>query len=335
MSGRLLRWLMSLAHRPTRPGEARVTIIRHHRVFAPGTSPLYRLGVDADVFERQLVLLARLGHEPVTVSEALERGRAGEPGHWIALSFDDGYADNVEVALPIMQRHGARGSFFVTSRLTSERRAPWWDVVAHALEHAGVESAEWHVAGERLSLDTRSEALRRRTLQTVLPLFRKPVAERAARLESLREALRVVADVPCELATWEQLEQLRDAGMEIGAHTLHHPHLSVLDREAQREEIAGSIDEIRERLGVASRGLAYPEGDYDAATLEVVSELGLAWAVTTRGGDNGPNAPVYELRRRGLSEGACLAPGRRFSDRLATAELHGAFDDLRGLEAAS
>ncbi len=123
--------------------------------------------------------------------------------------------------------------------------------------------------------------------------------------------------------------------MEIGAHTCNHPHLSLLDAQQQRDEIAGSIKEIRRQLGVECRGLAYPEGDYDAVTLDVVAELGLRWAVTTRSGDNGPAAPAFELRRRGLSEGACLAPGRRFSDRLVTAELHGAFDDLRGLEAAS
>ena len=71
MSGRLVRWLMSLAHRPPVTGGTRVTIIRHHRVFGGDENPLYRLGVGVDVFERQLALLERLALQPLTVS-ALE-----------------------------------------------------------------------------------------------------------------------------------------------------------------------------------------------------------------------------------------------------------------------
>lgn len=335
MNGRLLRWLVSLAHRPARDDAPRLTIVRHHRVFGPEDAPLYRLGVALDVFERQVELLVRLGLRPVTVSEALDRLRAGESRHLAALSFDDGYADNVERVLPLLERHGARGSFFLVSGLMSQRTAPWWDVVAHALESSPAGTVSWRFGGDAHVLETADHSARRRSLYRILPVFRRPLPERDAALESLRAALHVTSDAPCDLATWEQAERLVNAGMEVGAHTLHHPHLSLLDRDAQREEVRGSIGEIRERLGVRCRGLAYPEGDYDAVTIDVCRDSGLDWAVTTRGGDNACDAPVFELRRRGLTEGACLAPGRRFSERMTTAELHGAFDDLRRLEVAS
>jgi hypothetical protein len=75
--------------------------------------------------------------------------------------------------------------------------------------------------------------------------------------------------------------------------------------------------------------LAYPGGDYDMRSVSAARAAGLRYAVTTRAGDNAPDAMGFELRRRGLSEGACLGPGGRFSQRLAIAELDGAFDVLR------
>jgi peptidoglycan/xylan/chitin deacetylase (PgdA/CDA1 family) len=123
--------------------------------------------------------------------------------------------------------------------------------------------------------------------------------------------------------------------MEIGAHTLEHPFLSTLTDDEAAAEIGGSRDLIASRLGVAVHGLAYPGGDYGPGTAQVCERLGLAHALTTRAGDVLPGASRFELRRRGLSEGACLGPGGRFSGRLAIAELDGAFDRLRRVEEAA
>src|SRR5207253_1245059 len=102
-----------------------------------------------------------------------------------------------------------------------------------------------------------------------------------------------------------------------------------------RAEIEGSVELIERRLGVRARGLAYPGGDHDGVTIAAAAACGLAYAVTTAAGDNRPGAQPFELRRRGWSEGACLGPGGRFSRQLATAELDGAFDRLRGVEVLS
>jgi peptidoglycan/xylan/chitin deacetylase (PgdA/CDA1 family) len=336
VSGRFLRWVWSLAHRPPVRGEARLTIVRHHRVYANGERPLYRLGVSEDVFVRQLELFGRLGSPPLTVSEGLERLRAGDGGHWVALTFDDGYADNVSRALPHMLRHGARGTFFLTSGLIESREAPWWDSLAHALETSRRAELEWSDRPDgaaRLPLDGRATKVR--ALQALVPAFRLPPERRAALLETLRERLGVRERAPCELATWDEARSLADAGMEIGAHTMNHPHLTVLDADAQAREIADSRSLIERRLGTSAPGFAYPDGDHDATSVAAARAAGTAWAVTTRGGDNTAGVSVWELRRRGLSEGACLGPRGRFSERLARAELHGAFDVLRRVEAAS
>lgn len=153
--------------------------------------------------------------------------------------------------------------------------------------------------------------------------------EQAERVASLRAAAGVTSNAPCELATWEELGALIRAGMEVGAHTLSHPFLSLLPAAEQESEIAGSVERIALRLGVRPRGLAYPAGDYDGHSLAAAARAGLEHAVTTHPGDNDAQTARFELRRRGLPEGACLGPAGRFSSHMTLAELDGAFDAWR------
>jgi peptidoglycan/xylan/chitin deacetylase (PgdA/CDA1 family) len=324
MTGRSLRWVASLLPRPWRDQRPSLVIVRHHRVYREGERPLYRLGVGEQVLRAQIEALVRWGLTPVTVSEGLARLAAGVPGRSVALSFDDGYADNVSLALPLLAAVGARATFFLTAGLIEERRAPWWDELAHLL--GGTRASRLEVAGA--SLDLGDEAGRRRALRALLPRFRSGPSEQRARLEELGRRLEVTAPAPCDLATWAECGALVSAGMEVGAHTLTHPFLSRLPAGEQAAEIAGSCDLIAQRLGVRPQGLAYPGGDHDAASVEAARAC-VAWAVTTQGGENRTGAPLFTLRRRGLPEGACLGPGGRFSARLVLAELDGAFDALR------
>jgi len=336
VSGRTLRWLMSLLRPPGGAGAGpRLTILRHHRVYPGAARPLYRLGVSESVLAAQIDLLRSLGVGPLTVAEGLRRLDEGRPGHWVALTFDDGYADNVHLALPRLTAAGAGATFYLTAGLMETRRAPWWDVLAHALESTRQPRLRVGFDGAEIDLALDGRAARLHALDRLLPVLRVPPAEQAERLARLRAALEVVDEAPCELATWSEAAALPRAGMEVGAHTLTHPFLSLLGAGAQRDEIGGSVTMIADRLGVRPIGLAYPGGDHDAGAIAASRDAGLDYAVVTRAGDNGPGAPRYELRRRGLYEGACLAPGGRFSRRLAIAELEGAFDRLRGVRAAS
>jgi len=331
VNGRTVRWLMSLTHRPVGAGGGRLVVIRHHRVYADGAIPLYRLGVAASTLAAQLEMLRGLDRAPVTVAEGLERLAEGRSGTWVALSFDDGYADGVRRALPLLATAEARATFFLTAGLIEERRPPWWDVLAHRLERTRAGRLPGQPFGLRLDLPLDGAPNRARALGALLPAFRAPPGRQRALLETLGELLEVGSDPACELATWAEAEALRDAGMEVGAHTLTHPFLSLLGPEAQRREVEGSITLIERRLGVRPRGLAYPAGDHDDDSVAAAGSAGLAYAVTTRAGDVRPGTFRLALPRRGLSDGACLGPGGRFSRRLARAELDGAFDGVRGV----
>jgi peptidoglycan/xylan/chitin deacetylase (PgdA/CDA1 family) len=336
MSGRTLRWLLTLARRPSSPGVggSRLIVLRHHRVYDDAARPLDRLGISASVFRNQLEMLERAGLRPVTVAEGLAHLDAGAPGTRMALSFDDGYADNHARALPLLRERGARATFYLTAGLMERRVAPWWDAVGDAFERTRRPALEWPREGGVVRLPLATRADRARAMAAVLPDFRVPPEARDRRIVALREALAVDGEARCELMGWPEAAALRDAGMEIGAHTMTHPHLSTLDPAGQAAEIADSMALIERRIGVRPAGLAYPGGDYDAHTLEAVRAAGLDYAVTTRAGANLAGAPRFELRRRGLPDGACLGPGGAYAPRLAMAEIEGAFDGMRSLRAA-
>jgi peptidoglycan/xylan/chitin deacetylase (PgdA/CDA1 family) len=237
-------------------------------------------------------------------------------------------------ALPLLQRHGARATFYLAAGLMEERRAPWWDELAFVLEQASGPAAVVEFAGAPLKLELSGRPARAAALRALLPLMRVPPGEQRVRLDRLRAATGVSAAAPCDLARWPLARRLSDAGMEVGAHTLSHPFLSLLPEAEQRREIADSAVLVAERTGAEVVGLAYPNGDHDAATIRAAQASGLAYAVVTASGDCAPGFAPWTLPRRPLPQGACTGPFG-FSARMTLAEVHGAFDGLRGRAAGA
>lgn len=102
------------------------------------------------------------------------------------------------------------------------------------------------------------------------------------------------------LMSWQHLLDLRNAGFEIGCHTTTHPRLSALDKEAQRQEIAGAKAVIEQQLGMRADSFAYPFGsraDYNAISVELAREAGFRQAVSNRYGVNTPATDRFDLRR--------------------------------------
>lgn len=99
------------------------------------------------------------------------------------------------------------------------------------------------------------------------------------------------------VATWEEVEELARAGVSIGSHTRHHRRLTAIDDAERKDELAGSLADLRERLAAPLEILAYPNGDHDATVCRQAREAGYAAAFTTEKGRNGAATDVHRLRR--------------------------------------
>jgi peptidoglycan/xylan/chitin deacetylase (PgdA/CDA1 family) len=331
MSGRALRWLLSLVAAGPRAnaGAPRLTIIRQHRIYRAGERPLYRLGVSETIFESQVAACVAAGLTPVTVADGLAWLGRGEQGQRVAFTFDDGYADNATLAVPILARHGAKGTFYLAAGLMQEQRAPWWDELAWCLTEATRKSTSIDFGGQGVPLELGTWAGQKAALGALLPLLRVSPDEQRARLDALRAATGVSAPAPCALADWTLAARFAEARMEVGAHTLSHPFLTLVPSASQAGEIADSAALIRARLGAPVTGLAYPNGDHDESVVRAAQASGLTYAVTTNAGDCRDLLAPFRLPRRALTEGACMGPTARFSAHMLRAELTGAFDPLR------
>lgn len=103
---------------------------------------------------------------------------------------------------------------------------------------------------------------------------------------------------PPAMLDWAGVDELRSDGLiDVGAHSRTHPALPRLDEATARSEIAGSREELRERLGSAPATFCYPAGLYGARERRIVAEEGYEGAVTVHAGVNGEGADRFALAR--------------------------------------
>lgn len=241
-------------------------ILTYHRVSEPSAETKFDPDViDAtpDQFDRQLELLARyfsfVGSDEVADHVA---GRSTLPRNALMITFDDGYRDCLDTALPILTRHGAKAVFFIATSYVGDRRVYWWDRIRYALANSDAERIELAYP-EPLSLDLDGEA--RGELTRLVKTHRGLDVDRF--LDDLYAACDVSWDRALEqqladelVMTWDDVRSLRDAGMDIQSHTRTHRVLGTLLPDDLDAELGGSREELRAELKDPIRALAYPVG---------------------------------------------------------------------------
>lgn len=264
---------------------ARLSTLMFHRVLAR-KDPLVPDLPDADEFDR---ILDWVGAQfrVLPALEACERLDAGTlPGNAAVISFDDGYRDNHDIALPILQRHGMSAVFFIATGFLGGG-IMFNDRVIEALRRAPGESldAGWLGLGRLpLASDEQRIAAIARLLPAVKHLAPAARLDAVARIEQAC-ASRPPADLMMDAL---QVRALRDAGMQIGGHTRHHPILRMLDTAVAWREIEGGRDDLRGILGSAPELFAYPNGrigdDFERTHRDMVERAGFRYAFTTHPG---------------------------------------------------
>lgn len=277
---------------------ARLSIFIFHRVL-PALDPLLPGDPDVARFER-IVRFVTSAFRVLSLSEAVHGLRRGDlPRGSACITFDDGYADNHTCAAPILRRHGARATFFISTSFIDGGRM-WNDTVIEAVRALPVGALDWSDLG--LEPVVLGEAPSRvAAYQRMLESLKyRPSQERG---EVVREmAQRAGLSARCSLMmTREQLRDLLAQGMELGAHTLTHPILSRLDTAAARHEIAGSREILAGWLGEAPLFFAYPNGrpglDFGPRDVALVREAGFLAAVTTAAGHARVGDDLLQLPR--------------------------------------
>ncbi len=299
---------------------ARLSVLIFHRVL-PRSDPLFPGEMDAPGFDRVLSWL-RSQFNVLPLGDAVARLQAGSlPARAACITFDDGYADNATVALPLLLRHRLHATFFVASGYLDGGRM-WNDTVIESIR--GFKEAVLDL--NELSLGTlplAADADRRRAIDHVLahikhlaPAQRQVAADRLAAISR--------TPLPDDLMmSSQQVRQLHDAGMTIGGHTFSHPILNALGDAEAMDDIVRGKHHLESILGQRLDLFAYPNGkpgsDYSARHADMVRAAGFTAAVSTSPGAARSGSDVFHLPRFTPWDRTPLRFGLRMVDNLRSA----------------
>jgi peptidoglycan/xylan/chitin deacetylase (PgdA/CDA1 family) len=242
-----------------------IIVFTYHRVGFVDDS--YDAGIwDASppVFEQQLCLLKK--EFDVIGPDELETAVGAGRGRYVLLTFDDGYRDNFDDAFPILKRHGLPATFFVTTGFLDRRQISWWDEIAwmvHASPRSELQVNGWLDTALSLSPEERGRTILS-LIERCRPLPREATQVFLNSLAEETESGRHHGDGHEFWMTWDNVRQLRAAGMHIGGHTMNHPFLTRLSADEQEQEIVGCKNRIEKELGEPMRYFAYPYGSRDS-----------------------------------------------------------------------
>jgi len=290
---------MRMLHR-MRP--RRITVLAYHRIADPH-DPAFRglvanVSATPDGFARQLDRLAR-SFSVISLDQLLNwlRGAGALPEYPALITFDDGYRDAFDNALPALQRRGLPAVLFVATSCIGSSRPFFWDLAAWCFRETRRTQGLLPLVGHRRFAD---EASRSAALSAWLGAAKRlPQKEIGVAAEALRQALDVAVDDDTfagQHLSWDEVRALARGGVAIGAHTCSHAILSRLRRSDVRSEVVGSKRLLESELGVPVTAFAYPNGlaeDYGADDAALLEREGFACAFTLA---PGPASPA-EVRR--------------------------------------
>ena len=293
--------------RHLRPG---LYVFNYHRVGDAEATPFDPnvFSCDEAHFDEQLATI-KSRFQLVTIALLVEMlAERRSPSAPLALvTFDDGYHDNYTNAFPILKAHQMSAVFFVPTTFIGSRLVPWWDEIAWMVKTTKRENIT--LPGlQPIRVDRQNFG---HTIRETLQTFMQDAAPIDVKLEHLRTAMdcTMPTDVGASLfMNWDEIREMRAAGMEVGSHSLSHTILAHLSEEEQLKELSKSKEIIERELGETIPSVAYPVGrstTYTTVTAKLAARCGYQLAFSFNSGFNrdlGTNR--FDLRRMGVDENA-------------------------------
>jgi len=284
-------------------------VLTYHRI-APSdaANPFDSQVIDAtpQSFEEHVRMLTRdftlVGTREV---RAHFEGKRALPSDAAMITFDDGYRSCRDVALPILRRYGAHAVFFVATGHIASRRLFWWDRTSYIVRRSTAAEIRLDYP-ERLTIARKPGDAARVTSQLLrvvkdtygldVDRFLTELAQAAGVLWSHEVDARLGDGL---LLTWDDVRELRDAGMDIESHTRWHRVLDTLTPSDLQDELVGSREDLEAQVGDPVRAIAYPVGvGGDHTVAAAVARAGYAIGFSNATGINDRRAAMAPLSVR-------------------------------------
>lgn len=285
----------------------RLTVLAYHRVTDPHVPGFdtFKSNVSATpaAFAAQMDFVKQR-FNVVSMTEVLAWlcGDGALPAKPLLITFDDGYRDNLDNALPVLQQRNLPAVIFLTTDYTGEILPFYWDLIAYCFHHTPRTAVDLPLVGPRQW--QRDEKSRARVMAEWLNLLKRaPDEEKWRAVRQLPRALEV--PVPADAfaglhLSWDQVRTLVTSGIEMGAHTQSHPILTRISLEQAQREVTGSKHRIEMEINRPVTTFAYPNGstaDFNPDLQKLLRQEGFEAAFTLV---PGPTHPT-EVRRAPLA----------------------------------
>ena len=195
------------------------------------------------------------------------------------ITFDDGYKDNYEIALPILKKYDASSVFFITTSVINSKKWLWHDKVRYLAQTNIINQYDTENQLKKLNQDYPENNIFKKETEA---LFK----EEPSRL----------------MMNWKEVKEMADNGFVIGAHTTNHKVLNSLEKKEQQYEIENSLCDIEQSLYEKPVHFAFPNGLYNQSTLDILKSNNIKFAYTTKSGYNREDTPSkLQLKRIGAN----------------------------------
>jgi peptidoglycan/xylan/chitin deacetylase (PgdA/CDA1 family) len=239
----------------------------------------------AAMFDRQMELIAR-EFTPVGLDAVacFLRGEESLPRRAVAVTFDDGFRDNWEIAAPILARHGIRATFYITAGCVESGKAPWFCRLRRAFRSGKLPACREAAHGQAGSLPYDAEQDMLAAMQRCATMTGGPQEQWLASIES-DCGVGPAADLEGLMLDWDQVRALHREGHLIGSHTMSHANMAHVPLIEARRELQESKRLLESRLGAAVEHFSYPcpilSPHWTAQTEALSRDVGYVTAATT------------------------------------------------------
>ncbi len=277
----------------------RFLILNYHRVHDT-RDIFFGSDIDKKIFSWQISLISKY-MVPISLEKAITLSQRKQlPAGAVVVTFDDGYKDNLEKALPILKKYHVPATFYVATAFLNDG-IMWNDIIIESIKNTDKKDIDLSFLGLGcLSLENKEQKIQ--AIEKCIKKIKYNVIKKRIDLAmQINKQCNVVLPENLMMSDNDIVQLANEPDMEIGAHTHNHPILACETEEVVQSDIEHGKNYLEKLLNFRIRTFAYPNGkkdeDYKKSNIESVRKAGFDCAVTTNWGLNNMESEPLELKR--------------------------------------
>lgn len=269
----------------------------------------YRNCVTTTQFEAQIRFMLR-HYKPIRIAELVD-GKFDPGTCCFLITFDDGFRNNIQYAVPILQKYELQGCFFVSTGLIARQEMIWPEKITYLIMGSVQDQLELSLE-KRQVFPLRTPQEREKASCRIRRYLKSSTQEKITRtLADMERQLTAVKDISPEdkeeryaFMNWEEIQEMTAREQIVGSHTHTHSVLTSLDATQSLEELATSRELLASHSGNGFRYFSYPNGapgDFTETHKDQLRRCGYVCAMSQIAATNFPGGDLFELRRINIS----------------------------------